>query len=40
MGTGRRHGDYSYLDDSPAVLLGSWPGRVIESRGRTEIAFH
>lgn len=39
-GTGRRHGDYSYLDDSPPVLLGSWQGRVIESRGRTEIAFH
>lgn len=40
MGTGRRHGDYRYLDDGPAVAPGSGPGGGTESRGRAEIAFH
>lgn len=38
--TGHQSSDYSYLGDDPAVVLGSRPGRVMESRGRAEIAFH
>ena len=32
--------DHSYLDDGPALPPGWWPGGVMESRGRAEIAFH